>query len=339
MKKTIFIGFPAYNEEDVELTITTALGNAKYPENIHFGILLHYTNGNFPDISVYPNVKYIKSDYPIGLGTGQSRKIVASLHEDEEYYLQVDAHTIFKRNWDSILIKRYEELNKLFYKPIITTMVPTWSKDEFGNILNQNDEQDMSDIEPWGMSFKEINEDIFINTGLPTPHHKKIDFKTFYHEQYLVAANFFFTKSTYLEEIPFDVKIKYHEENITAMRAWTRGYQFFAIKEDIMWTRVMYNKNMPEDSWRNMLSVKDKNGITFYHLAIEGLLRNKDLLTGKVLGKWGAPSQQDLNDYEEVSGINYKLFYEQMEQFAKTNKLEYTRAKHIYDLERSYNVW
>ena len=339
MKNQIFIAFPAFNEEDIHLTITTALGKAKYPENVHFGIFLHYPKGDFPDLSIYPNVKEVRSINPIGLGTGLSRKIATSLYEDEEYYLQIDAHTIFKTNWDQILIKNYKELKKLFYRPIITGLVPTWSKDENGNILNHFGRQEEVDIPVFSMDFQRDYESIARNIGLPTPTLVEVDYKNFYHEHYLIAANFLFTDAKYLENMPFDPKVKYHEENITAMRAWTKGYRFFSIKEDTMWTRQMFNKIMPQDSWRDMINVQDKNGVTFNDLAVEGLLRNKDILTGKVTGKWGAPSQQDLKEYEKVAQIDYTSLYEYMDEFAKTHETEYTRAKALFDLERKSNDW
>lgn len=339
MNKKIFIAFPSFNEDDVERTITTALSNARHPELVNFGILLHYPKGNYPDVYAYPNVRYVKSDYPIGLGTGPSRKIAASLHEDEEYYLQIDAHTIFKKDWDHILMSRYKELKKIWYRPIITSFANSWHKDEAGNIINKEGTTEIKDFKPDSMAFKKIDDDLFANTSLPTPRPIASPYKNFYEEHFLISAHFLFTESRYLEEIPFDTKIKYHEENTTALRAWTRGYRFFAISDDVLWTREMMTRVEPEDSWRKMLDVQDRDGKSFNLLALQGLIRCKDILSGKIIGKYGAVDNEGLAAYEDAAGINYKSFYEKMDAFSKMPENKNTRAGQLAELEDYDNYY
>ena len=57
----IFINVASYNEEDLFDTISTAFGKASFPENIDVGACLQYTDNEYPDFSLFPNVKTIKS--------------------------------------------------------------------------------------------------------------------------------------------------------------------------------------------------------------------------------------------------------------------------------------
>lgn len=93
------------------------------------GACLQYTDNQYPDLSLFPNVKTIKIEGLVGAGLGVARGLASTLYDKEEYYLQIDAHTVFKNGWDETLIRNYKELNKTIDKPIISAYVPYYYKD------------------------------------------------------------------------------------------------------------------------------------------------------------------------------------------------------------------
>ena len=328
-KEKIFISFPAFNEEDVRLTIDTALQNAFDPLRVFFGIALHYTYENFPDLSMYSNVKYVKIDDNVGWGTGQTRAIAASLRQEEDYYLQIDGHTIFKKNWDKKLLNAYKRINSFCEKPIISTYVPFWYKDENGKIFNQEGNEDIQkEMTTNFLTLRQERLPYFTDYGIPAPTWGGIVDKDQV-ETYLISAHFLFTKIEYLEEVPFDTQITYFEENTTALRAWTRGYKFFAIKEDVLATREMFKGTDVKNSWRSSALVINKKGKNFAYMLIEGSLRCKKVLTGEILGVYGAPDLKSFEKYKEFSNFDYKSFYKEMEEYAIEHKEE---AKYAYDI-------
>ena len=139
----IFINVASYNEEDLFDTIDTAFSKASFPENIYVGACLQYTDNEYPDFSSFPNVKTIKIKGLVGAGLGVARGLSSTLYDNEEYYLQIDAHTVFKNGWDETLIRNYKELNKTIDKPIISSYVPYYYKDiESGEKITMAKNQD-----------------------------------------------------------------------------------------------------------------------------------------------------------------------------------------------------
>ena len=348
--ETIFVGIAAYNEEDILDTIQTALEKAKYPNRVHIGAVLHYPKGNFPDLNAYPTVKTIKITETIGLGLGVARGMAAELSDGEDYYLQIDGHTVFKPNWDEILIKNYKELNKSVDKPIISTYVPYYYRDRQTSeklTMAKNTDWD-GYYQPWTLVAKSQPDAIGMEDkeryylfaygieALDTPAAKTPDFSTSnYEEQYFISGHFLFTSSLFLKEVKYDPQLAYHEENVIAMLAWTRGYRIFNMKDHVLWTREVHTmgRDIP-NSWKETYLEKDENGICFRDKVVAGTLRNKDILTGKVLGEWGAPNKELLGAYEQASGMNYKQFYEDMYKMVEETGNKYPAARALYDLEK-----
>jgi hypothetical protein len=351
--ETIFIGIPAFNEEDIHQTIKTALGKASNPASVHISVVLHHPKGDFPDLSMFPNVHVIKVDEEFPLGTSVTRDLAASAYSGEDYYLQIDAHTVFKPMWDTILKANYKELKKITDKPIISTYIPYWYRDRVTSqalTMHGSNDFDVYGI-PWGLVAKTDPRALGMEDperfrifaygaeSVNSPGACTVDYsKSNYSEQYLTAGHFLFTSGKFLEEVPFDPLITYHEENTTPLRAWTRGYRIFTMKDHVMWTREMYTngRDVP-NSWKTSFQVKDSNGVSFRDRVIQGTLRNKDILTGKVFGVWGAPDQASLDAYEAASGIDYKKFYADMYKVVEETGDRYPAAKDLYDLENHLN--
>ena len=342
-KDVIFVAIAAFNEDDIHQTITTCLTMAKEPNKVHFGVVLHYPEKNFPDLSAYPHTTYINIDDEIGLGTGPTRDLAASMLTEEEYYLQIDAHTVFKKDWDVILKAYYKELKKKYDKPIISTYVPFWYRDKVtdevmvmgGLGLNHN-------FVPWALRFKADDkgpESNYLLDGVKTPDVLVVSYDNDpYYEHHLTAGHFLFTSSKFLEEVPFDPNITYHEENTTALRAWTRGYRIFSIKEDVLWTREFHHGKDTADSWRSRSDKLGESGKSFRMMIVEGTLHCKKILTGELLGIWGAPTKELFDEYELASGSNYQQFYDEMDAEVEKDMNKYYAATELYKLEREQNV-
>lgn len=353
---TIFVGIAAYNEEDVVDTIRTALEKASSPDDIHIGIVLQYPKGDFPDLGAFPTVKIIKSTEETGLGLGVARGLSVSLYDEEEYYLQIDAHTVFKTNWDIKLKENYIKLKGIAEKPMICSYVPYYYRDKDTNqkLTMAKNEDWEGDYVPWGLVAKSSpralgmeDKEHYYNfaygiEALDTPAAANTDFTlNDYEEQYFVSGGFLFTSSLFLKEIKYDPLLAYHEENVIALMAWTRGYRIFNIKDHVLWTRAMNAENARDvkGSWRESFIKKDENGLCFRDKVVLGTLRNKDILTGKVLGDHGSPTKELLNEYEEAAGLDYVKFYKDMYEEVEKSGTKYPAARMLYDLDRQVNGW
>lgn len=288
-----------------------------------------------PDLSSYENVKTVDILESNPIGTSPSRAIAARLLKDEHYFLSIDAHTIFKKDWDKNLIEYFLELKQKYEKPIISTYSPYWYRDKNGFIFNQNQKESFDEeMVQHTLKFKTDDEFFPESYVMPTPTwDKKVTGK--YEEHYLIGAHLLFAESSYLNEVPFDPHISYHEENTTAMRAWTRGYRIFAIDKDILWTREMFHGISDPDSWRHKIKRKGSDGFNYLDKISLGALRCKDILLGKILGIYGAPSIELLKDYEKYASIDhvdiYKKIYDRVESSLQTN----TPSRTMYDFDKA----
>jgi len=348
----IFINVASYNEEDLFDTISTAFKKASFPENIYVGACLQYTNNEYPDFLLFPNVKTIKVEGTVGVGLGIARGLASTLYDNEQYYLQIDAHTVFKSGWDDTLIKNYNELNKTADKPIISSYVPYYYKDpESGKKITMAKNEDWegyytswslvskSSPDAIGMQDKESYYNFAYNIeALDSPAAKIANFgNSNYEEQYFISGHFLFTSGSFVKDVKYDPLLAYHEENAIAMIAWTRGYRIFNMKDHVLWTRAMYAGEDSQNSWKRKYTEKDESGECFRDKVIRGTLRNKDILTGKIIGEYGAPTLELLNTYESAAGVNYKKFYETMYDTVEKTGDKYFAARQLYDLDRKTN--
>jgi len=225
-----------------------------------------------------------------------------------------------------------------YKKPVISTYSPYWYRDKDGFIFNQNQNQSFEEEMPqFKLKFKMDDEVFPEGYVMPTPTWDK-EVTSKYEEHYLIGAHLLFAESSYLNEVPFDPYISYHEENTTAMRAWTRGYRIFAIDKDILWTREMFHGPSDSESWRHKTERKNLDGFNYLDKIAIGALRCKDILLGEILGIYGSPSIELLKEYERYAGVDhvdiYKKIYERVEASSKTN----TPSRAMYNFDKARNA-
>lgn len=349
---TIFIGFPAYNEEDVVQTVRTALGKAANPSDIHIGIGMQYPSGDFPDLSMFPNVKTIHVIDPDPLGISPTRDLAVSLYDGQDYFLQIDAHTIFSSMWDVKLQAHHKELSKITSKPMISQYLPDWHRNkETSEVFTMNMDKNFEAVHsgwtlvaktqaPWrGAEESSFRYWTYGVEGIPSPYPIEADFsKANYQEQWLSSGHFNFTLGSFLEDVPYDPDLVYHDENVTPMRAWTRGYRIFCMKNPPLWTRELMTRGRDiPNSWRSVYTKVGQNGRTMEERLMDSLLKNKDILTGEITGIWGAPTKELLEEYEKASGINYQQFYKDMYKVAEEMGDAYPTAKKLMEMDRKRN--
>lgn len=125
---TIFIPISAFNEDYIVFTIEEALKKAQHPARIYFGVWEHRTEGEFSDLSQYNNLLHATLRYPAPLGVGVARLNAFSFYNQEDFILQIDAHTMFNDNWDTMLLRRWIEIahTNQHAKIIISNYMPSW---------------------------------------------------------------------------------------------------------------------------------------------------------------------------------------------------------------------
>ena len=293
---TIFVAIPALNERFTQVTIQDAYEKAKYPSKVFFGIFNQKTNeSKFEDFSEYPNVRCANVSYEEPLGVGLARLACATLHNDEKYFLQIDAHTIFAKDWDSILVENIKELKKYCDKPLISQSI-SWHGEEAYFDPEKKYINNFMGEKAYPLSAREDGLSTHVDES--REDEEKIFGK--YLEHYLCyAGGGLFGDSKFLYEISYDPFILFcPEQELTALRASTRGYRFFSSDKTVISTLGKH----PENGFTKE-KYPDDRLFTF-----NGVLEGKkiygnfgyDYLYGKKFGFWGAENKEKYDEYVKI---------------------------------------
>jgi len=320
----IFIPLAAYRDPQLIPTIESLIDNAKYPDNLTFGICNQYhPEDTFQNLTNYRNddrFKIIDVLYTDAKGACWARNQIQSLYDNEEYTFQLDSHMRFEKNWDETLINEIKLLqNKGHEKPLITGYVSSF---------DPNNDPEGRVNEPWRMVF-----DRYIPEGaiffLPEiiPNWRNIPEPIparFY------SAHFCFTLGQFSEEVQHDPEFYFHGEEISVgVRAFTHGYDLFHPHKTLIWHE--YTRKDRVKSWDDDKEWGKKN--EFAHsknrklFSMDGQVYNPE-----EFGKYGFGTERTLKDYEIYSGL----------LFSKRAVQQYTLDKHyppnpqIYETEEEW---
>jgi len=312
MSKTIFIAIAAFNEPELKLTIDNALAMADNPQNIYFGIAAHYRDLKAPDFSGYKNVKITYLSHPEMLGIGIGRSIANNFYEKQDYFMQIDGHTLFQKSWDSIVTIKYKKLLSFYNKPLISNYVPWWSVNE-DETINMYD-PDLK-IHNSVIKYKDIDNPEIKKHDYPLQDGYAIDWNNHpegHKKHGNLAGHFVFTLPSFIDDVAPDPQIFYSgEEPLLALRSWTRGYTLVAIPEPIVWHKNKGHGYIhPNDRWKH----PDTEGFRDWFIAKDQVSakRTFEFLTGKQFGYWGALSKEQLLNYQKFVNIDFKEYYKNL---------------------------
>lgn len=296
---SIFISLASFREPELRDTIISALENAKHPENIHFGVYSQADKGEHPDLSDIPNLVECVVPASEAKGPGYARSQVADLYGGQDYFLQIDAHSIFPKNWDDKTISLYKRIQKEQKqdKVIISFWGKPYRRDMNNNIIL--DEYESTDIPKngipqagkWQVNVPHKTECVpygGVWIGGRTP---LLDKEKHYGESAVALGGFVFATADILDEIPYDKDIAWHgEEFAFSLRAYTRGWKIYSPREVLLYHNYERHGNPrvwdDNPEWEKMMN---KGRSRVY----------KMILTPKNLGIFGVGDVKLLEEYRK----------------------------------------
>ena len=242
----IFVSIASYRDNVCVDTINSIYENANEPENIFLGIC-QQNDDNIDDDSINnlklsklfinekikKNIRIIRIPYYDARGPVYARYLCASLLDDEMYYMQIDSHTTFIKNWDLKCINMINEIKglNLSKKPVLSY----YPKD----ILTINKIYDNPQTVPV-IYEAEFNKN-YIITFKPAVY---TDTKGSYIKTPFATAGMIFCESYFLNEMPFDPTLDYlftGEEILNSIKFYTNGWDIFVPKENIIFHEYLRN--------------------------------------------------------------------------------------------------
>lgn len=294
--ETIFISIASYRDPELLPTLRDCLANAKNPKKIRFGICWQFDEteslGEFTNDKRF---KVIKVPYSDSKGTCWARNMIQDLYNNETYYMQLDSHHRFEKNWDVTLIKTIKQLKKKGHKkPLLTAYLPGFSPDNdpAGRI---ND--------CWGLEFDRYLPEgpIFIKPhSIEDWRNKKEPVSARF-----LSAHFIFTLGQWAQEVRYDPYYYFHgEEPSLAARSFTHGYDLFSPVDVLIWHE--YTRSGKTKQWDDDPTWSERNKISYSrYRALHGMGSIVENTTKDLFEKYGFGDVRTLEEYEKYAGVKF----------------------------------
>jgi prolyl 4-hydroxylase len=294
---TIFIALASYCEPELIDTIQSCIENARYPENLRFGICHQFDNSDeltsetcLDQFSQDKRFRYVVYDHKHSQGGCWARNIAQQLYDGETYTLQIDAHTQMIESWDSILIEMLQLLPS--EKPLVTQFPPLYS------------------IEDGVKDFHHLDDLSQVNTVIAESWTSE---GSLHHPQRLIAENnvfprctralsgaFVFTTGEWNEIVRQDPKHFYTgEEFALAVRSYTHGYDLFDPSQIVCWHRLhpAANRKYWDDNSDAKTTFRHQQAISRLNLLFDGD-------PNETLGRFALGQERTLEEFASFSGID-----------------------------------
>lgn len=335
----IFVSIAEYRDPELIPTIKDAIEKATNPQNIIFGILSQREDNIENELKkITKNIKFIYYHWKDSLGTCWARnQIQTKLFNDENYYLQLDSHHRFIKNWDSILIDYHRKLTESYAKPIIGGYATSYDPN---NSILLNRPQRINSYP----SFTEKGDLIFYPSIIEN-HSELQNNKQYVIPARFLSGHFIFTSGIFCHECLYDPNLYFRGEELSlSARAYTSGYDFFHPLLTIIWheyTRKNKSKHWNDHTKPNGFIITANDRANKAKQKIRYLLGMEK--SNINFGRYGLGPNRPLHEYELYAGLNFKT--KQVHKYAY-NLLGKYPAPYIMSeqewsdgLMRNYNIF
>lgn len=297
--KSIFVSIASYRDPELEHTVKSLIDNASGLNNIHIGIVCQASKNETPDLSSYKNISMISMHPKDARGVGFARAKAMELYNDEDYFLQIDSHSQFVKNWDLSLIEVYE-VALIKSKKVIVSAFP-------GMYLIESNRRDIVPFHKGNNMTYPCKQKLSQrkNGDWSAERVEFEDKDSYYPEQSnTILAGFIFSNGSIVKDLPYDPDISFMGEEVCfAARAWTNGYDIYSPKEFYIYH--FYGRNGYKKVW------KDDNVRPISWEEIQKISKDKQkrILCGIEKGKYGLGRVRSIDKYEKLVGFNFKEYY------------------------------
>lgn len=304
MGPTIFISIASYLDPVLFFTLREAYAKAKNPECLRFGVVDQHVENNRAQIAALPfasQIRYVHVSPQDTLGVSWARSVAFSLYDGEDFLLQIDSHTLFEQDWDETLLTQYWELLPQSKKHILSTYPHPF---------------EMVDGQP---EYKaDVGKSVLVLRPHPdTPLSRDNAVLRFRAYHYMstdhpvmgchVAGGFLFAAGSFVNEVPYDPFLYFHgEEQSLAVRAFTRGWNIYhPVHIPLRHLYKVSGTAYQNHHWHGQ--VAKQRAFSHTHLTERARKRLTDLLIhNKPLGAYGLGTERTMEQYTEMSGIDYR---------------------------------
>ncbi len=280
-ERTIFVSVASYRDKECPNTIKEIFTKAYNPERIRIGICQQNKDEDV-DCLVTPyndKIRISRLKHTEAKGPTYARYICSTLYRDEDYYMQIDSHSQFEKDWDKNLIDMMP-----LKKAVLSCYPNDWTKKENDKLVSvycQIKKTDRGTLNTTAY-MKNATEEL-----VEIPY---------------VGGGFFFTYGVFLKTIPYDENLPYlfeGEEILFTLRLWTHGWDFYAPNKIILYH--YYYRNGEPKFWDDNSDYKKYNPMSLEKVNYMIKMSNKKpkLDINKGMGK-----ERRVEDYYRYIGFD-----------------------------------
>lgn len=297
----IFLSIAAYCDPVLGFTLAQALATARWPEQLHFGIVDQSPASQALQSKSYApaRVSYVRVDPVYARGPCWARAIAMSLYDGEEWFLQIDSHMDFDLHWDQRLIETGEKL-MAGRRGIVVTAYPNPFVFE-GDLPVHKPATD-----------KILAHVVKTATGFDADH-CVLSFEAHPIERdepmpgFHVAAGCLFGPGKIVQDFPYDPWFYFHgEEQAYAARLFTNGWDIFHMPGLPLYH--LYNNadsGGPKRPLHWDVEEDRERARNWWELEQRSRARLGALVAGEDLGAFRLGRVRTMEDYAAFSGIDF----------------------------------
>jgi hypothetical protein len=285
---SIFVQISAYHDYELPKTIQDCMDKISDNNNVNFGIHLCYYNKDEINLPNLKNIKIEKTMAPEGLGVGNGRFIANSFYKDEDYYLQIDAHTRFSKNWDIDFINTYKKYSNEGCNPVLTAYPSGYhyegsdvKYDKYPSVVYADFEQN------------NIEENFYFLHQTSKPNKPENIFTR------AVSGGEIFSSGDIATIEPNPKMFNWGEEFLTAIRLFTHGYDLMLPEKQSLY-HLYYGEDEKNKRRLSGQDFPDKTNDIFNQSNIE----IKNIIANRIVGRFALGDKRTIEDFEYYADID-----------------------------------
>jgi hypothetical protein len=295
---SIFLQIAAYHDYELPKTIANAALQSSGKNKIHFGIHNCYReikHIHIPNVNKIDHIKLniIESQAPNNIGVGLSRTIANNFYDGEDYYLQVDSHTRFVKDWDIGFINSLRHYQACGVdKPLLTSYPAGYYYDD--NLVEKfNTNYSLTNIS-FHQKLDFSDNMVPHQTGVPVTNNLSKS----------VSGGCIFSIGDF-HKIAINKKMyNWGEEILVAARAFTHGYDLLLPDKQYLFhlyydASKSFQHNLRRHAWTDW-PVEHGEFVTGSNAEI------KNIFSNQIIGEQALGSVRTLDEFGEFAGLDFR---------------------------------
>lgn len=294
----IFISIASFCDPMLLFTIRSALRAARHAERLSFGIVDQNTTSIAGGVPQGPwRIACLDIDPTQSRGACWARALAMTLYAGEDYFLQVDSHTLFEQDWDVTLIDTLETIaaGGANARIVVSSRPFAFEFMADGSIETRRFTRE---------TIRLIAREPVLNLAQPVMSFaawssgEMVDLPG-----YQISAAFLFARGAFIDEVPYDPRLYFHgEEQNISIRAFSHGWDIWHPNAMPLY-HLYKTRSEGEAPLHWDCAFEDGRQEKWSDLRDRAHRRLGDLIAGRLAGAYGLGKARSIDDYLAFSGL------------------------------------